>query len=67
MKSQLRTYSLYVGKTKTTIQSNIIRKLGMMNQTLTMKSLCQTCLFPKPNDVKVFIDDIRKIYLKNAI
>lgn len=59
---QLRKCILYIGKTKATNQSNVIRKLGLMNLSLTMKSLHQTHLFPEPDDVKAFINDIRKIY-----
>ncbi|CAD1475624.1 unnamed protein product, partial [Heterotrigona itama] len=62
LEMQLRKCNLYIGKTKATLQSNVIRKLGLMNLTLTMKSLCQTRLFPTPDDVKAFIDDIRKIH-----
>ena len=64
---QLRKCNLYIGKTKATLQSNIIRKLGLMNLTLTMKSLCQTRLFPKSDDVKAFIDDIRKIHFATTV
>ncbi|XP_043590769.1 uncharacterized protein LOC122571265 [Bombus pyrosoma] len=62
LEMQLRKCILYIGKTKATIQSNVIRKLGLMNLSLTMKSLHQTHLFPEPDDVKAFINDIRKIY-----
>ncbi|KOX71790.1 hypothetical protein WN51_02360 [Melipona quadrifasciata] len=67
LEMQLRKCNLYIGKTKTTLQSNIIRKLGLMNLTLTMKSLCQTHLFPKPDNVKAFIDDIRKIHFATTV
>ncbi|KAK9294291.1 hypothetical protein QLX08_011043 [Tetragonisca angustula] len=67
LEMQLRKCNLYIGKTKATLQSNIIRKLGLMNLTLTMKSLCQTRLFPKSDDVKAFIDDIRKIHFATTV
>ncbi|XP_026670243.1 uncharacterized protein LOC113464475 [Ceratina calcarata] len=58
---QLRNHNFYIGETKTTLQATTIRKLGLINLALTMKSLCQTRLFPEPKDVKAFIDNIRKI------
>ncbi|XP_076682292.1 uncharacterized protein LOC143376200 [Andrena cerasifolii] len=53
--------SLYIGKTRTTVPAKIVRTMGLMKLTTTMKSLCQNCLFPDPRDINILIDEFVKL------
>ncbi|XP_043251710.1 uncharacterized protein LOC122396977 [Colletes gigas] len=66
LEAQLQKHGLYVGKTGTMLRSKATRTIGMTTLALTMKSLCQECLFPRPNYIKAFMDEIRENYFGSS-
>nr|XP_012144136.1 PREDICTED: uncharacterized protein LOC105662913 isoform X2 [Megachile rotundata] len=67
LETELRKCNLYIGETKTTVEANVMKKMGLMKFSSTIESLCQACLFPESSAVKVFLDNVLKIQLNGAI